>query len=176
VNYKIVCNREQLALIQSACEVYARVMMGQIDSILDGPIAHIDIPVDRYLSLSDKICDASKSVWGGGYMSLLSKGLPDSARVAWDIHWSIRHLLAFEANPEGNPGSVLHDTPQQTSQQPLIEVSPTDQKADWRPAKVKMANELAELVRCPPDDFETAVSRIKMWRNFYNEVYGVNHE
>ena len=144
MNYKIICNREQLALIQSACEVYARVMMGQLDSILDGPIAHLDIPVDRYLSLSDKIRDASHCVWGkcGGGPGLMSGAIPDLARVAWDIHWSIRHLLAFEANPEGTPGSIAFDRPQQTSEQPSIEVRPTDEKADPRPVKEKDAGRI----------------------------------
>lgn len=169
-NYKLVCNEQQLQIISSACELYARLMMGQFNAIMFNVLAHLDIPSERYREIDDLLDDAGKKVWDrhGGHPGIHSQMMPDAARVAWDLHAVVRQLLAFQGNPEGGIG-VNFDNPRQSSQEPLPEVRPTGDAPDPRPCKERLRDELAELLNVPPDDFETAIQRLKKWKACYEQ-------
>lgn len=165
-NYKIVCDEVQLSVVASACELYARLMMGQFNTILFNVLSHLDIPTDRYHEIQRLLDDAGKKVWnsGGGHPGIRHDDMPDASRVAWDAYCVIRQLLAFQRNPDGGFG-VDFDPPMRSSKQPLMEVTPTDAAADPRPCKERLRDELAELLNVPPDDFQTAIDKIRQWRD-----------
>lgn len=168
-NYKIVCNEKQLAVISAACELHARLAMGQFHTILYSALARIDIPSDRYVAIRDLLDDAGRKVWGchGGHPGISNREIPDDSRTAWDIYAVARRMLAFQNRPEGGYGTHF-DKPLQVSDQPLPEVSTTDDAPDPRPIKERMRDELVELIGCPPDDFGAALARIMAWKEAWN--------
>lgn len=173
MSYKIVCNKDQLAIIRSACELYARILMGQFNTILFEPLAHIDLPTENYHAISELLDQAGKRVWGlnGGSPGIRNPKMPEVARTAWDINWVIRHLLAFINEPQGGH-SVSFDKPEQSGKCPLPEVSITDDTPDPRPVNERMRDELIQLLEVPPKGFQEALSKIREWKEFYE----LNHK
>lgn len=121
--YTLHLNATQAATISHACEVLARLGMGQFRDALeclplkefapDGwhedmeGIAHI---LKKHTTIMSGV---------GAYHSIGSHKTSDKSKTAWDLYQVVRHRLAWDANPNGNPFSVMHDTPMQTSKEPL---------------------------------------------------------
>lgn len=121
--YTLHLNAAQAATISHACEVLARLGMGQFRDALeclplkefapDGwhedmeGIAHI---LKKHTTIMHGV---------GAYHSISSHKTDERSKIAWDVYQVTRHRLAWDANPEGDRMSVMYDTPMQTSKEPL---------------------------------------------------------
>lgn len=190
MGYKIYCTMDHLSAIARAAELYARVGMGQLNHVLYCD-AFIDIHGDAYSELRELLDKASailrnamlhKSPSSSAKQLLdVSSGIATDTnrsgirgpavdrnrRIAWDIYQVVRQFVAYSLDPEGG-FSVCFSEPMITADVPLVAVTADDDQDDRRPAKVRMADELAELAGCPPDDFATALSRIRAWKDAYD--------
>jgi hypothetical protein len=131
--YHLRINEAQVRAISHACEVLARLGMGQFKDALeclplkeyapDGwwedmeGIAHI---LKKHTTIMHGV---------GSYHGISSAKTSPESKTAWDVHQVIRHQLAWDAAQEnGHPGegeamrpswSVVYDQPMKTSAEPL---------------------------------------------------------
>lgn len=120
-NFRLELTEEQLEIISKACELYGRIQMGQLRVIAEH---FFHIPNERLDFLRQLLTRAEPyaSGLGGGYHSISSDSIPDSARVAMDIHQVVRHHLSWKKNPAGG-STVNFDKPMQFSDCPLAEIT-----------------------------------------------------
>lgn len=121
--YTMHLNTAQAATISKACEVLARLGMGQFKDALeclptkelypDGwhedmeGIAHI---LKKHTTIMNGV---------GAYHAIGSHKTDERSKIAWDLYQVTRHRLAWDANPKGNHMSVMFDKPMKTSKEPL---------------------------------------------------------
>jgi hypothetical protein len=55
----------------------------------------------------------------GAYHAIGSHKTSDASKTAWDVYQVIRHRLAWEQNPKGDPMSVQFDKLMKTATEPL---------------------------------------------------------
>jgi len=123
--------REQARVISEACELLARLHMGQLKEILWvwGPNK-----IDSW-EWANNLIEALRrrlfpELLEGQFYPITSKKIPDEARVAFDLHQVLRHHLTGPKPKQGFP-SVCHDEPRQTSQeQPLAVIKEISGKGD----------------------------------------------
>lgn len=92
-HYTITVTAEQAAVISSACEVMARLGIGQIWAALD------KLPLKERWAGSWELREAVERVVAdhiNGGMGIHHKGVTWNARAAWDLHATIRHRLAWD--------------------------------------------------------------------------------
>ena len=132
MNYTLRINEAQARAIAHACEVLARLGMGQFRDALeclplkeyapDGwhedmeGIAHI---LKKHTTIAHDVA----------YHGISSAKTSTESKTAWDVYQVIRHRLAWDAaKAEGHPGeseatrpswSVVYDQPMKTSAEPL---------------------------------------------------------
>ena len=121
--YTLHLNTAQAATISKACEVLARLGIGQFRDALEclplkefAPngwhedmegIAHI---LKKHTTIMHGV---------GAYHSIGSHKTDERSKIAWDVYQVVRHRLAWDANPEGDRMSVMFDQPMKTSKEPL---------------------------------------------------------
>jgi hypothetical protein len=121
--YTLHLNEAQARTISHACEVLARLGMGQFKDALeclplkefcpDGwhedmeGIAHI---LKKHTTIFSGV---------GAYHAIGSNKTSNASKTAWDLYQVVRYRLAWDAQPEGNPMSVMFDQPHKTSPEPL---------------------------------------------------------
>jgi hypothetical protein len=121
--YTLHITAAQAQTISHACEVLARLGMGQFRDALeclplreyapDGwhedmeGIAHI---LKKHTTIMPGI---------GAYIENTSRKTSEKSKVAFDVYQVIRYRLAWEKNPKGDPMSVQFDKPMKTSTEPL---------------------------------------------------------
>lgn len=102
MKYTIELNEEQLHVLSRACELYARVQIGQIREALDElPLAY---PIDSESWNEDKetigrIISKHTIDNVDGWRSSLgisNEQTHESAKVSYDIHQAIRHKLSWD--------------------------------------------------------------------------------
>lgn len=109
--YALTFTRTQLAVVSRACDLFSRIQAGQLRAVLDA--APWRSP-DDVVALREALVAATPLVTGmdsHAYPALHSEAVPETARIAADIHEVARHRLAWDRKPEGNPISVHFDAP-----------------------------------------------------------------
>ena len=119
---KINVTKEQAKVISEACELLARLHMGQIDEIIQLQ-AHKRLNV---IGLHRMLKEVKQSLFPelkvpNAYHSLTSREIPETARIAYDIHQVIRRTLAGKRPKDSFPYTI-YDDPLKTSDQPLIKI------------------------------------------------------
>ena len=121
-NYTLHLTQKQAAEISHACEILARLRMGQIDMALR------ELPLDKPM-------EYEREKYVSNYLrSLYRPGWRPIDGAAWDLYQVIRHRLAWDrAYAEGivNPGEprrwpemmgVMYDKPMQVGDEPLAKI------------------------------------------------------
>lgn len=125
-NYTLHLTQKQAAEISHACEILARLRMGQIDMAL------MELPLDKPMEYEQEqyVSNYLRSLYRPGSMRI------DDA--AWDLYQVIRHRLAWDrAYAEGivKPGEprkwpemmgVTYDEPLPVSGDPLAKIESSD--------------------------------------------------
>jgi len=121
--YTLRMTAAQAQAISHACEVLARLGMGQYKDALDC------LPLKEYAptgwhedmeGIGHILKKHTTILHGvGAYHGISSSKTSTESKTAWDLYQVIRHRLAWDANPEGNRMSVMFDQPMKTSDQPL---------------------------------------------------------
>lgn len=106
--YSILLSEEQLAILSEAADMYSRVYMGQLD---------VAAPYDatyqgKRHELVDELCKLGEIISGTphGSYGIRSPEVPEHAKMAYDMHRTFRHRLAWDRNPEGGI-QVWYDPP-----------------------------------------------------------------
>lgn len=121
-NYSLHITQKQAAEISHACEILARLRMGQIDMALR------ELPLDKPM-------EYEQERYISNYLSsLYHQDGRHLHQVLWDLHQVIRHRLAWDrAYAEGivTPGEprrwpemmgVMYDEPMQVGDEPLAKI------------------------------------------------------
>jgi hypothetical protein len=133
--YTLYITEKQARTIGHACEVLARLGMGQFREALECLPLREAVP-DGWHEDMEGIAHILKKhttiMHGvGAYHSIGSHKTSDTSKTAWDIYQVVRHRLAWDATPEGDPMSVMFDEPMRTSTEPLAWIE-RDEKLDKR--------------------------------------------
>jgi hypothetical protein len=111
VRYCLEVNESQAQIISSSCELLARIGAGQFANVgyylpkLDDNERRLVI---SHLDKMRHICDITSDL-----------DQNPATCVAWDIYQVVRHRLAWDSNPKGNPMNVSFDEPLHMSSEPL---------------------------------------------------------
>lgn len=121
--YHLHINEAQARAISHACEVLARLGMGQFKDALEC------LPLKEYApdgwwddmeGIAHILKKHTTVMHGvGAYHSIRSHKTSDTSKTARDLYQVIRHRLAWDAEPNWNPMSVVFDQPMRTSPEPL---------------------------------------------------------
>jgi hypothetical protein len=134
--YHLHLNEAQARAISHACEVLARLGMGQLRDALEC------LPLKEYAP--DGFFDDIEGIahilnkhttlhhGPGRYHGISSAETSPESKTAWDVYQVIRHRLAWDAaQAKGHPGegeapppawSVIYDQPHKTSAEPLARI------------------------------------------------------
>lgn len=131
--YHLRINDAQAKAISHACEILARLGMGQFcEALACLPLK--EYAPDGFFEDMEGIAHILKkhttNLHGvGSYHGISSAKTSAESKTAWDVHQVIRHRLAWDAaKAEGHPGegearppawSVIYDQPHKTSSEPL---------------------------------------------------------
>jgi len=121
--YTLHLNAAQAATISHACEVLARLGMGQFKDALEClPLKEFMPPgfiedMEGIAHILKKHTTIMNGV--GAYHAIGSHKTDERSKIAWDLYQVTRHRLAWDANPKGNHMSVMFDKPMKTSKEPL---------------------------------------------------------
>lgn len=166
MNYKIICNKTQLGVISAALHTLARSHMGQFAIALEDAIDNTQIKGDAKHQMNEEL-----RAIGRRFSELAGHNshtkMHSHAWVAWDMHQATRQVLCYTDHPEGGSGRSFDD-PFIQSQEPRIEVAPTDEMADHRPSRVRFAQEIEEALGTT--DLLEAVARVRMWKSAYDRL------
>ena len=132
-DYTLHLTEQQAGEVSLACEILARLRMGQIDMALR------ELPLDRPM-------DYEQEQYVSNYLRSLyrrdGKRLDD---VSWDLHQVIRHRLAWDrareyglVNPDGSRNwnemmGVIYDEPLPMGSEPLAKIEKWAKSYDMRP-------------------------------------------
>jgi hypothetical protein len=131
--YTLHISEKQAQTISHACEVLARLGMGQFKDALEC------LPLKEYApdgwhedmeGIAHILKKHTTILHGvGSYHGISSAKTSPESKTAWDVYQVIRHQLAWDAaKAEGHPGegetrppswSVVYDNPMKTSAEPL---------------------------------------------------------
>lgn len=124
--YTLHITEKQAQAISHACEVLARLGMGQFKDALEClPLRewrpdgwHEDMEgIGHILKKHTTVLHGV-----GAYHGISSAKTSAESKTAWDLYQVVRHRLAWDAQPEGDPMSVLFDQPMKTSREPLAQI------------------------------------------------------
>lgn len=117
--YVLEVSEYQASVISQALEFMTRCCMGQFDSEL----WYVCFQDQRRSDEADALLRRIKKIYTGhesnAYWSLTSEEVPEKARIAWDIHATIRHRLSWDRNPQGGY-TVNFDEPMRTAREESI--------------------------------------------------------
>jgi len=128
--YTLHITEKQAQTISHACEVLARLGMGQFKDALEClPLRewrpdgwHEDMEgIGHILKKHTTVLHGM-----GAYHGISSAKTSAESKTAWDLYQVVRHRLAWDAQPEGDPMSVLFDQPMKTSREPLARIERAD--------------------------------------------------
>ncbi len=120
--YLLEIDSEQAQIISKACELYARLHLGQLRVLVEEFIGRMDC--EKFWQLRDGMKSLEYLITGfpnNSYQSIVSPSLSDCAKTAWDIYQVVRHKIVWTEHPEPKNGfrNVNYDEPLQTSMHPL---------------------------------------------------------
>lgn len=113
--------REQAMTVERACELYARLKIGQFDRITEN-FLDFGLDVDEYCERRDTANDllkvAASVIYGRSYY-----GRPELKDIehkrAWEIYATLRHARSWHDNPNGDHMSCYYDEVRPESGDPL---------------------------------------------------------
>lgn len=108
-------NEEQAKVIRDACELFARLHMGQIDELRLLRLSPDNEYVQTEFLFKVLKLQLFPELTANAYFGITAPEIPDKARVAYDLHQVIRKFLAGP-KPEGSFPYVIYDEPMRTSQ------------------------------------------------------------
>lgn len=126
MDYQLEISHKQAITLQVACEMLARLHMGQINIVLSD--CFIRLPVEKLEELREKAKEVELLVRpSNAYYALHSKNLPEESRIAWDLNQVIRHKVSHdiadeEKTPKDKRWSVNYDEPFKLSSEPLAKI------------------------------------------------------
>lgn len=109
--YTLTLSREQAEIVESACELLARLRIGQFNRITELLLDVQD--VESYGMRRDFANGALKLAASAIFDRGLGKNF-DTDKLhhrAWDVYQVLRYTRAWHDNPAGNPMSVSFDKP-----------------------------------------------------------------
>ncbi|MBD2505613.1 hypothetical protein [Anabaena azotica] len=115
-------NDEQLTVISKACELFARIHMGQLEEVA---WLFSSLSEERYQELTETLKELNTLITQmpkQAHFGIRSEQVPQIAKSAYDIHQVIQHHLAWKQNPQGGVGGNF-DSPVQYSTIPLPTIS-----------------------------------------------------
>lgn len=130
----------QAAVLESALDLYSRVLAGQWDEVLSATM--YCLPPETYSEVSKRLPmeDArltlevlAAAFSGGGRLGPLSNKVPEQSRIAYDMYQSVREFLAWKRNPKGTM-QVCFDRPMPYSTEPLPVVKDA---SGWSPGEAE---------------------------------------
>ena len=121
--YILTLTREQACMVQDACELFARLKIGQFERITEHLIDYMTSDYwDKRSLANDLLRIAARTMMGSTEYNMPVVQQDELHHRAWDIHAVIRHCMAWHDHPEGNPYSVWFDTPRPHGDEPLPEI------------------------------------------------------
>lgn len=133
--YRLEMTETVAIAVMHACEFYMRMAMGQFSELSSG-LVFPHFTTDQRDAVEDHLSDVKGMLMpklGGGhaYHSARSPALPESCRVAIDVHDVIRHRLANDRlKPGEKPGwNTSFNEPMRYADQPLVKMERIDGKA-----------------------------------------------
>ena len=105
--YNLQISEEQAQVISRCTEFFARVQMGQLEDVfyqlMDSP-KFLGLSVDERQALRSLLAEAGQAftkLGTGASFGIRNEGIPEAARVAWDLYQVIRQVLAWKRQPTG---------------------------------------------------------------------------
>lgn len=128
--YQVELSEEQVELISKACEMVARIHMGQLDMVADVVTART--PTERFIELKDRLLEIEPLITGmhkHAYYGIRSDQIEDKARQAFDLYQTFRHRMAWDRTPEGGMFTQFDEPFHLSTQQslPIIKEIKTDE-------------------------------------------------
>ena len=133
----IELTKEQAGTLMQACELFARIKMGQFDEIIH--TMHMDT-YDKSLNRPEFDQDMAKAylnqarnvifsdIGSSAYIGISHTS--ESSKMAWDIYQQLRHDLCVYTNPKPADPMIAwdraYDTPYALSKQPLPKIVITE--------------------------------------------------
>lgn len=121
--YVLTLSREQARMVQDACELFARLKIGQFERITE---MLLDLSLEDYCDkrdLANALLKIVACTLLGSNEYRNPRTQPDELHHrAWNIHAVIRHCMAWHDHPEGNPYSVWFDKPWAHGDEALPEI------------------------------------------------------
>ena len=125
---QITLNENQVTVIQSALDLYSRLLMGQFEE-LDRVFCHYSDYWEKYDNRKhlNKLCEDIKHIiypelTGASYFGVGNKNNPMDSKVAYDIYQVVRHALSWHKEPQGGY-TVNFNTPVRFGKEELCEVN-----------------------------------------------------
>lgn len=146
--YQIIVTESQAHVLRTACEVFARIGMGQFETIywdallftankdyLPGMAADPIAIADALRKIGDQA--------GGIGSARDARHMPEKFNIAWDLNQVIRHRLAWDQHlAEGGSAKrsveniqVQFDNPMVTSREPLAKIESLSNTATTKATK-----------------------------------------
>lgn len=126
--YTLTMSAEQASVIIRALDLYSRIGIGQFEEVARVYETSRDLSFMQEEDL--KTCLINAKVAAGhpknGSFGIHNIVVSDKFRVAWDLQQVVRHRMAYDTRPEGNPMNVHFDTPYQCSKEPLATIVSED--------------------------------------------------
>lgn len=123
----IELSREQAMVVERACELFARLKIGQFNHITEQMMEYDPGRKEDFLKgwcsrrdmANDILRCAANVIYGQN-----AYGYPDILKDvyhhrAWDVYQVLRYTRCWHDNPEGNKWSVCYDTPMSLIDEPL---------------------------------------------------------
>lgn len=138
--YTLTLNEEQAQIISKALDMYSRIGIGQLETVIDHPeiikrIFDGSAQVESFPSARNLMYPAKKILFGydtNASAGIYSREVLDCNRVAWDIKKVIDHRISWDKAgnpPERNWSTMMgvsYDDPSQSSEIPLPEFKKVD--------------------------------------------------
>lgn len=116
--YTLTLTDGQALVLRDACELLARVHMGQFGHVVDEVVLHRENWRDA-LKPAHEIADQLERVLFPRGLGIKSADIQDRSRVAWDLYQVVRGAIAWADVPPGAPRpsmQVQYDRPMHTGE------------------------------------------------------------
>jgi hypothetical protein len=124
MDYQLKISQKQAQTIQTACEMLARLNMGQVNIVFSD--CFIRLPVEKLEDLREKAKEIELLL----KLSNIFQNLPEESKIAWDLNQVIRHKVSHDiADEEKIPmvkrWTVNYDDPLKSCSEPLAKIEKT---------------------------------------------------
>jgi hypothetical protein len=126
--YTLTMSAKHAEILVRALDLYSRIGIGQFEEVARVYETSEDLTFEQEEDLKACLVNAKVAVGHpkNGSYGIHNAVVSDKFRAAWDLQQVVRHRMAYDARPEGNPMSVHFDTPFQCSKVPLATIVSED--------------------------------------------------